>query len=537
MSTNPDLLHAAREETIIAQWLDFTRWIDLRLALIKLRISAHSMDVADAFEAADTTETREAEITREIALILPERRNRFEHVLQPAREAAYAAVAEGLRAAGEFTRLPDPDLVEQQALRTLAERAQGIDGIGWVPMPDGDYEVDTAKLRDTAPDQAAFRLAGRTGNRRTALIGSGVLIVVMLGLIVLVSRPSTKTASIVATTQRVTVNNDRTEIEPWVPRALTVRRAEDAARVPVMAGDTTTAANGRAVWQSLWPPEVCLPSGQLSTVQELTAHGAIGVPDREYVLTSPGAAVADADLLVRVCGETTLRTATLRTVEPIAAQPIGTAITLHDGTQLTLTTIAVVGAGTNPELPQDKLQVLATVAVSATAPVNWGQLSAVLQLPDGTAQLPSNTDQVSGTAHLRYLAPTSAAGRRVTWDVTDGSQLLRWQVDLAAPADRIAFLRTVLRDVTVRVTHDALSDQPLLAITLTNASAQPLTMTDQDLRVSTTEGRSIATTIPDSFRTPLAPGETRTGEIPLPNTTRDPLLVTVGNVVASVSFP
>ena len=500
----PDMINARHEAAIIATWHDFTRWIGISEELHALRTQQASAPSAANFEIGEGLAGREAALRAQLQRIPGELRARFDGVYNEHRATLTTQLTQELVQSGAASRIPDPDLLTARTLAALRERVSGgTSGVGWVPMADGGYEVDTARLQDVPPE-SAFRLAGRGGNKRQQQILAAVIAVVGVSLAVWSAIPRAQVA--LASVDGLVQVGDTT-VAPWTPVSAFVARSGDPQRF-----DLTQTGADVPVWHlgATWPPTFCVPGALLDGVTSIVLTSAGDAPERRYLLDRAG-----DDLQVTACGDPTRhRAARLDAITPPpAAAPGERRPAAVAGRDLTLVAFTTIDVANDPTLPAGQIQIVATVRVTESTSLDWGVFGPTLVLPDGQGLLPTATEATGEGMRLRYLAPADTTGRTVVWQLRSDARapIIRWQAEVPPPVDRVALLRRMLApQIALRRAADG---TPLLAITVTNASDAPLTIDARDLVLRDAQDAPLPIVLTadttDFFRTPLAPAGTR----------------------------
>ncbi|MFN8504781.1 hypothetical protein [Kouleothrix sp.] len=510
---------AAFQEQAIAQWHDWRRFLTQHLRLVELRMAAPGDEAA--FELADSAAEREHDIKAQLAAIPADARALFGQALDERRQQVQATLDAERRAAGDPRGRPlDADEVERRALASLLDEAEGAEaqGVGQVPLADGWYDVDAARLGDV-PDAAHYRLAKskRLPPARIAMI-AGVLLVSALAL--WLTRPGR--ASQATATASVMVNGQ--PAEPWAPRAIELLGARPGTLQVAPPG--ADAPPDRARWQpGAWPLRLCAPEAALAGVTAVRVLGGADVPARSYILTDTAGLAAD--LLLGPCdGATPARTGLLQSAEPPRALALGQAGELAEGTSVTLRALELVGPGEDPALPPGKAAVIAHAEASAN--VDWSRLSATLRWPDGSDILPSAVSPEAGGAALRYLVPLPDAPlAAVQWRVNSpAGAYLAWQAPLGLPPARAQLLAEALADVQARAERGP-ADAVRVSLAIENGARAELALAASDLRASA-GGQSVPLPPLEALRTPLAPSERREIAFELALPPGQPLVLAVG---------
>lgn len=511
------------QEQIHRQWRDWRAYLRAQLTLLEAQAtSAHA-----AFEQAETREAEIAQARRTLAALPQAQRALFAQVCDERRQRAQSA-AEAIH--GNRAVLPDADATERQALTDLLAEAEGrAEGIdrqsGWGDVPllvDGAlqwYRVHVPTLQD-APDAAAYAMGADSDDLRRRMILAGALglsAVLFLAVWFLWPREHRPT---LLNHAGPTVNG--TPVTPWpVDRIILVAADGHEATVPLGSSLTDdwarfvdgTPTNGFQQTSALAPMVICVPGPALANVALARLPGNNSLPERVYLRISDPA--MPADLRIDACDRPTSRLFRLQHTAALPQQPLGEPVALVDGNELTVQALRLVGPVDDAALPPDA----AWVDVAIAAPeLDWPAYAPTLLLANGTSiQTPELLPHADGVI-LRYRVPLPAAALDIAWTVTipDGQRQLRWRATLPPPPDRLTILGAALEIRQVGVTRGDTGDITL-QVTLHNRGAHPLALLPDDLRLQ--RGAEL-TPLPlaSGLDPPLAPGETRTLAIPLPQT-------------------
>ena len=539
---------AAFQEQIHAQWRDWRAYLRAHLTLL----DAQSAERQGAFERADSLEDQAAQAQHDLGRLPAGQRALFDQIREARRQQAQIAAESTAQNSGSRLRLVDPDAVDRQVLLELLAEAEGTaagaerqDGWGDVPLTvDGAvqwYRVNVAALLE-APTAATYA-AGRADadDIRRRIVLSGALVVGMIIFLLVWFLWPRGPARLVALRDPVPTGNGAA-IDVWLVRALQLTAANgEAWTVPISAtreprwpsSEVASDAPLVGYWRAtaFAPLVVCVPEKNLAGVTSIRLSSGGDVPDRIYAVSA--AHNAAIDLVVEPCqpGSDTAgltRYGSLKTTSSLKAIGVGESAALPGNAHVTVQAIDMIGPGQDPTLPPNTARVL----VRVPAPnLDWPAFAPTLLLASGEAvQSPEQTTTADGV-ELRYLVPLPAADLSVAWSITlpGTNQVLRWRTTLAPPPGRDTVVRAAL---SVREVKALAPEHPgagfVLRVTLANTSDQPLQLTRDD--VTLTQGTSELT-IPDlpGLRSPLAPDETRTLDLPLPDETlSSPLVLTVG---------
>jgi hypothetical protein len=515
-----NLNDTAFQEQAIAQWRDWRRFLDLHLQLLDVRSSA-AVD-AEAFEIADSAADREREIKRQLAAIPGDARALFERLVEERRQQVHAAMDAERRATGDSRGRPlDADDVERAALGALLDEAEGTAtaGIGQVPMADGWYDVDAAKLHDV-PDETRYRLAG--AKRLPAARLAAIVGVVALGAAAIwLTRPGQP--DIAGAVKAAVVVNDR-PVEPWAPRAVTLI-GDRQVTLPVIrraAGADPQAAQ----WDTgAWPLTICAPGGATAGLSGVVVASAGDAPARTYAIRE--LAPEGADLIVAPCGEPSKRYyAAFQSVEPLPAHAVGETAHAEAGPRITLRAISVAGPGQDPSLPQGRARVFVTADAPST--IDWSRMNPTLRWPDGQDVLPSESTPREGGMTFSYLVPLfDAPIEQVQWRVTEpaAGAPLRWRARLDPPPSRREVVSRAVTDAQAQAERAAGALRVTLA--LTNTSDTALALVESDITI-VQGGRRLPIPPLDALRAPLAAGERRAIELVIDLVAPQPITLSVG---------
>jgi hypothetical protein len=232
-------------------------------------------------------------------------------------------------------------------------------------------------------------------------------------------------------------------------------------------------------------------------------------PERVYSLGA--ARSAATDLIVEACSASNAqapRYGVLQETTPPAVNVLGKPVSLGTRAQtLTVQAVRVIGPGLDPILPAGQGRII--VQIHAPEGLDWPTYKPTLTLVDGQQYLPSETTPTLSGAELRYLVPLPVGEIALAWDVTvpDAVQSLRWRATLAPPPSRGEVLRDALRILGVRASEDR-PGELTIALAITNQSAEPLTLTRDELTLAQGAQPIPLPDIP-TLATPLTPGEQR----------------------------
>jgi hypothetical protein len=537
---------AAFQEQIHAQWRDWRAYLRAHLTLLDAELAP----VSNAFEQAETQETRTAEAERVLATLAPAQRSLFDQVRDERRQQLLA-IAEMPRLDRAETRHQLPVDVERQALVELLAEAEGTaegDGRladqGDVPLRiDGTlqwYRVSVSALL-AAPGAAAYSVQPSTADdlrKRMVLAGMlGVGMVLFLALWFLWPRGRPATVN---TALHPTGNDTPAEVWPVVAVHLGTNTT-NGATLPVspttaLEWPSVPANADQVFWNTsaIAPARLCVPARSLEGLSQIALIGKGEVPLRTYALSTTR---DRADLVVEPCQQsatTAPRYGVLQATTPPVSLKLGEGVNLPNEERVTVKTIRVVGPGEDLALPAGAARII--VQVNGPA-LDWPAYVPTLLLETG--ERASSPEQVATTTgvELRYLVALPTGDLAVAWSFTPPGSLkpYRWRATLAPPPERLAVLRDALlvRDVAITAAPDGRTS---LQFTLVNTSKYPLSLRSEDLTL--TQGTSTLT-LPDPavLRQPLDPGVEQRIELPLnADTLSAPLVFTVGPYRFSIEF-
>lgn len=524
-----NLEDTAFQEQAIAQWRDWRRYLSLHLRLLDLRASG-TAEHAAPFELSNDADP-EQEIRQQLAAIPTDVRAVFERAVDDRQQQERRRLDAERRERGDRHAQPsDADEVDRAAFIALLDDADGHskDGIGVVPMADGWYEVD-AELLGAVPDEARYRLRGGPQALGVGRIAAIVGIVGVGAGLIWMSMPRSELVSAPATTILV---NDLVSTG-WTPRSVTFSTAIDHT-MPIVARGASGSDDLTSWYEpDSWPLAVCAPQSLIDQgIQRVQVISVGDAPIRTFTLSDD--ALTTPDIVVASCdGQGPLRYGMLSAAVPQPAVRIGQMVTLSDNQTITLTSLATVGPGENPQLPQGKAQLVATVTTNTA--VDWSKLNAVIRWPDGQDILPSESIPQQGSVVFRYLVPlTTHPIERVQWRVIDPRTGVdvRWEGPLSAPLLRAEVIAQALTQVRVdaeRLPAGALQ----LHLSLLNSAATPLLVTEGDIIV-TQDGRRLPLPALAALREPLASGEMRVVDMAISLSAAQPVIVSVGAVAYTI---
>ena len=530
---------AAIREAIHAQWRDWTRYLEARLALLDVRIAERRI----AFERDNNLEERADQARTVLAVIPQARRLLFDQLCEERRQVLQAGLESTLK------ERHDPDDVEREVLQALLSEAQGRhdpDGWGVVPIQEGAnltwYEVHVASLQ-AAPDAATYALrADDTQRMRSRYMLAGFLAVGgVLFLLIWFLWPGTAVEPSVGAPHAAMVNGQ--PINPWpVVGVIIEHPGLSPLTLPVLPRDSVPLVQAddqpRAFWtpQQMMPLQLCLPDELFAQAHALTLLSGEGMPDRRYRLDS--VETTRPDLRIDSCaGDGASRPATLSQSLPAVDAPIGTTQSLDGDHAATLVALRIVGPDEEPDLPQG----LARVTLQLRATISdWVPYAPTLLLSSGQARLPAESPiTTNGVTNIRYLIPVPVRALPIVWSLTspDSGRVVRWRTILAAPLERSALLQKVL---TVVVVSPLLQDNALsLKVTLHNNHDQSLQLTSGDLQLSGEVSNKLISLTASELGEPLAPGDTQTIILrtELQAAPTEPLLLTIGTARFRLTLP
>ncbi|WP_129676637.1 hypothetical protein [Candidatus Chloroploca sp. Khr17] len=491
-----------------------------------------------AFELTHSREQEAQAAQATLDGIAPAQRALFDAVLNQERDTIRANGQHDPRLAAQATT--DPDQIHRAALQHLLNDAQGLateDGRGLLPRGTPDeprwYSVDVHALT-MAPTEAQYALGAGGTSERARLVRT-VMICVSLILVILIWMlwPRAEAVSRATPPPPLTVNG--TLVTPWPLDTLHLTAANGTTTVLTVtqtareAGWPTLREGTQAVWAAAtWLPlRFCVPALLLADATTVTLPGGGDTPTRVGHLTTDR--LSQADLQIDACepkSTVTPRLALLQIVAPAEPRALGQAVTLPDGTALTVDRFILTGRGEDPTLPAQQARL--TVMVTSSAPVDWPLVAPTLRLPNGTALLPSALTNTPTGSAVQYLVPHPHSPLDVTWSLSPAppAPLLRWRTLLEPPLSREEVLRTalVVEAVTVTATHLATYD---LSVTVRNQHREPLLLTATDISLTVQERPLVMPAMTD-LRTPLAPGATRTLTVTVPTQAQGRMLLQVG---------
>jgi len=517
-----DRMDARHQEDDVGLWRDYHAFLTAKQTLLAVRAA----ESRAAFEQADTLETDARQAQGRLDAIPAGTRAMFEHVLEERRQRVQAELEAELRAqrGSGRARHVDPDDIDRAALEEMLGEADGTtteNGFGWFPRGvAGDvrwYAMDVAELlaAPTAASYAVRKGDGDDAQRRiiqSVLMGAGLLLFLVVWFVL----PHGPKAPTPTTANAPSVNGVPTEV--WAVQRAVVT-AQGGATTALTVTATTAAtwpqetdADHRASWNSsaVTPLRLCVAPTMLADLASVRLISPGAWPERVYSIGPTRSATTD--LIVEACGaagKQPPRYGVLQETTPLVANAPGMPVALGaNGQTLTIQAIRVVGPGQDPTLPAGQGRII--VQVQEDAVTDWPAYKPTLTLADGQPYLPSETTPTQGGTELRYLVPLPAGEIALAWDVTvpGAVQSLRWRATLAPPRSRAAVLRDALLVQDVRVTEDRPGDLTI-AVEVTNQSAEPLTLTRDELALS--QGAQPIT-LPDipALADPLKPGEQRT---------------------------
>lgn len=532
MTPNITLRDATFDEDAISCWRDWRRFLELRTALLETRAAPTAQGREPAFERDSPETDRETSLQAQLNAIPIERRKVFERSYEERRSEVYTRLEADARSEGSRRRLPDPDEVERLALAELLADADGLDatglrtGIGAVPLEDGWYEIELAKI-DDLPNDSTYRIGNMPDaeQRRRKLatctiVGLGALAMIWMIFLRNPARADAERPTV------VTVNEQAAQA--WTPRALIVTFADGSTTtLPVVgeAVDDTPAAIRRG--DSLWPLRLCLPQAILAQTRSMRLLSAGDAPTRLY---SPREETPGADLLLDACDGDLRRGAVLQTTEPPPESAVGAPATISQGPSITLRELVALGPGDDPTLPAGQVSVV--VHATSDGAIDWPALDPTLLLMGGQVLRPVATTPISEGVALRYAVPTFTRPLEIAWDVTDqAGQTLRWRASLQPPIGRAEVLASRL---AVRISAGAIEQETLpLSITVRNRDTRPLALMETDL-IITQDGERMPPPPLPALQIPLAAGEERVLEIALPLSEGRALTIALGDAVVRI---
>lgn len=547
------------DEQAVQLWQDWRRYLVARQTLLDLRLSAADVDAAAFEQGDDSPAERERAARSQIAaiptayrLVCDQRVEARRQQLQSEREQAAREKAGGGR-----PEVVDPDLIEQDVLRQLLDEANGEvtrpglpAGWGLVPSGDGDqvWAVNVPQIR-SSPGRAAYELGGDDDlDVRRRLVQVALLLAAgAAALLIWFFWPKGTGGPQVADEVASPVVNGRA-VSTWGLRQVALSQANgevtmlpvsDTLRLDAWPSVASGAPNVAFVRQAAsWPLQLCVPGRLLEGLTSVQLAGLRDAPNRVYAIIATS---EQPDLLIEPCdalpAAATTRYGSLQSVAPPAFLDQREAVQLSadNGTAtVTLTSTEIVGPGQSASLPGDRAEVLLDVALNGVTELP--ALAPVLLLPSGQVVQTTFDAVTTERAALRYSVPLPTVPLELVWQLSlpDGSNA-RWRFTLEPPPSRelVIWSSIVLGEVSASL--DALGTT-VLHITLESRAETPLLLTASDLRLS--QGNSA---LPPSeingLQEPLAPGETRVVDVPLPpQAGRSPVVLAVGGTRVLLDF-
>jgi hypothetical protein len=265
-----------------------------------------------------------------------------------------------------------------------------------------------------------------------------------------------------------------------------------------------------------------VPDAALAGATSITLLGDGRIPDREYALSS--SPPTHPDLLLTACDDTSHPIAgVIHAIHPAPLSAIGTAVPIGDGGSLTLDTVMVTGPAESSDVPQGAARI--SLRLRDTVNRDWIAFAPTLRLGDGSQQTaPERQTVAEGTTELRFLMSVPSEALLAEFSLTDPATrlVIRWQVPITPPIDRLHLLQHALR-----IDGLTTSGERELALTVTNTGAQPLTLAPTDLLLEQAGARQLLTGIRGIDR-PLAAGETRSLMLVLPPDLRGGATLSIG---------
>ena len=263
-------------------------------------------------------------------------------------------------------------------------------------------------------------------------------------------------------------------------------------------------------WWRAWesgaalPLRLCVRGAALTKVDTVMLLAQGDLPARRYRRTS--APIPDLEL---TAPDNAGWFGALFSTEATTDQAPGDSARLDGETSLRVTAITAAGPAEDPTLPADQMRV--SVAVSATATVDWAALAPTLLSARGDVVETSVTEAGEDGALLRYVVPATSEPLAFVWRVNrpDGS-VMRWRATVPPPPDRAALLRAslTLLDASAAASPDGPSTVQLVLV-VRNDGRVPLTLQAADLALMRDE-QPVAVSSVDGIAEPLDPGGTRT---------------------------
>jgi hypothetical protein len=537
-STSLARADASFQEQVHRQWRDWRAYLQAHLTLLE----AQTAERQSAFEREDALEEQIGQAQRSLATLPAGQRALFDRLREERRQRMQEAAEASARTQSQ-TRATDFDQIERQTLTQLLAEAEGLaDGpdrtIGWgdVPLQGDDgaqwYRVHVQALLE-APGAAAYA-SGRPEilDMRRRMMFAGLLSLaglLFLGVWFLWPRSAARPPAVA---EAAILVND-TPVEPWPVRAVTLTLRDgtllDINLSPTESASWPTVADSAVAgfWrrEAVAPIALCLPAALLSEAASLRLLSEAQMPERTYLLSA--AQAGQSDLIVEACERGGARRfGTVQAVEMPPLKAIGEAVTIAKTVQITVTQIAIVGPGQEPDLPAGTARVIVTLMAP---PIDWPTYAPTLLLASGEVLQSPEVHTTTDGVELRYVASLPTQELEVAWSIVAPASrtAARWRARLTPPPDRQMVVQAALAVRSIRVISTTTSVG--IEITLLNQSSSPLLLHASDFTL-TQGGQSV--TIPDLARLqrPFDPGESRIIEIPLPTHDRASTLnLTIGS--------
>lgn len=508
-------LEHTREELVRVQWTQWRSFLEAHLRLLDARAVADQP--ANPFEHdPQNAAAREDAARTQLAALDPQRRALFEQVYEQARQKAQAD-AEQARAAlpADARGKPlDPDTVDKEVLQALLADAEGRGSRaprGRVPIEPGSWWVVEAQAFLAAPKLDAYTIAGprRRGSKAGALFGSAVMLIAgVVAVLAYVFWPQAQRGPTIAGQPVLAAG---VPVAPWPLRALELSGTGVPSATIALDPEHTNGCDGLpndgevagVEDGAVLPLRLCVRGVALTKVDTVVLLAQGDLPARRYRRTS--APVPDLELIAP--NDVGWFGALLAT-EPVVDHVPGDSASLDAEMSLRVTAITAAGPAEDPTLPADQMRV--SVAVSATAAVDWAALAPTLLSARGDVVETSATEAGEDGALLRYVVPATSEPLAFGWRVNrpDGG-VLRWRATVPSPPDRAALLRSSLTLLDASAAA-SLDDPATVQLTLVvrNDGRVPLTLQVADLSL-TRDGQPVVLSSVEGITEALDPGGTR----------------------------
>ncbi len=529
---------AAHQAQVAEQWRDWHAYLEAQLKLLDAQQAEAT--VLPSFERHATSWEAQREHAEAALKRMPAaRRAVFDRERDHRREEVQRDLEQAQRATDGRPAAIDADVIEREVLQGLLHEAEGRDAIaerGVVPMGDGRwYEVHVPSL--LAVPQAADYSVGEfddPSRRKHLLLIGGLLLTLVVGM--WLTWPRARQVIMAAGGAAPTVNG--AAVQPWAVREVTLIGSDGAATILSTAATTEQRwpalrkdAGPVAYWRStaMLPLELCVPSEKLLHAATVRLRSTPILPERVYELGM--AAPGRPDMLLQARGadaEKGVRYGRLTAVAPQTMGALNQTVRLGGDRALHVREVSVVGRDQDITVPEQQVRVV--VGVESPSDLDWISMAPTLTLPTGNALLPADTVPMTDGVELRYLAPAFTTPLDAAWTVAtqgDGHDR-RWRLALEPPPSRLATLRQALSVTRLTTLPSTSGSAVQLVVDLRNTGPVPLQLRPDDLVLSQGNVPLALPPIP-ALRAPLAPGETRTLQLPLQDVPRDHALrVTVG---------